>query len=252
MKKPGIFKAVAMTLFLFAASFGTAQAQDPLCDATLWTQMTQRATLLGQMETATAENLIYKPDSVLEYTCFNRFVSVSVYHMPYYMTPYYLTEIIQAGVTQYLYHNFGHTYLGGRLVPGGAATPPPAGTYVCDAMTWVWEAAKCLNFSQTEPQDSIYDLITFAGAVDIRQKPNACTNSPFPGAYGDLPVKGEYVSAKIPLTPVDCGQPIPTGLVISQPLNDGESRPETYNEKICPNPACHYLPTAMDSGICQL
>lgn len=251
MKKPGIFKAIVMTLFLIAATSGVARAQDPLCDATLWTQMTQRATLLGQMETATAQNLIYKPDSILEYTCFNRFAGASVYRMTFYMTPYYMTDIVQAGVTQYLYENFGHTYMGGRLVASGAATPPPLGTYVCDAMTWVWEAAKCMNFAQTEPQDSIYDLIGFAGAVDIRQTPNACTNSPFPAIYGDLPVKGEYISTNIQLNPIDCGLPIATGLVISQPLNPGETRPITYNEKICPNPACYYLPTAMNSGTCQ-
>ena len=250
MKKPGIFKTIAMTLLVLACTHGAARAQDPLCDATLWTQMTQRATLLGQMETATAENLIYKPDSVLEYTCFNRFVSVSVYRMPYYITPYYLTEIVQAGVTQYLYENFGHTYLGGRLVPSGAADPPPAGTYVCDAMTWVWEAAKCMNFAQTEPQDSIYDLGYFAGGLDIRQTPNACTNAPFPSVYGDLPVQGDYIATNIPMDPIACGEPMATGLVIDQPVSPGDSRPQTYNEKICPNPACNYTPTGMDSGTC--
>lgn len=250
MKKPGIFQTIILTLLLLAGSYGAARAQDPLCDATLWTQMTQRATLLGQIETATMENLVYKPDSVLEYTCFNRFVSVSVYRMPYYMTPYYLTDILQAGVTQYLYQNFGHTYLGDRLVASGAATPPPLGTYVCDAMTWVWEAAKCMNFAQIEPQDSIYDLISFAGGLDIRQTPNACTNAPSPATYGDLPVQGDYINTMVPLNPVDCGLPIATGLVINQPVNTGETRPVQYNEKICPNPSCNYTPTAMDTGTC--
>lgn len=249
MKKPGLFKILFFTAVLTAFSYGAARAEDPLCDTNLWTQMTQRANLLGQNETSIIENLVYKPDSVLEYTCFNRFINVSIYHMSYYMTPYYLKDIIQAGVTQYLYTNYGHTYLGGRLVASTAGTAPPAGSYVCNAMTWVWEAAKCMNFAQTEPQDSMYGLADFAGALDIRQTPSSCTGQ-FPSAYGETPVIGDTVTTRIAMTPTDCGQPVATGLTIDQPLNKGESRPVKFKEKVCSNPACNYTPTGEDSGTC--
>ena len=248
MKKAGLFQIIGLSLLL-VASAGTARAQDPLCDATLFTQMSQRALLLGQIETSVMENLVYKPDSVLEYTCFNRFMGVSVNNMSYYMTPYYITDVIQVGVTNYLYANFGHTYMGDRLIAGPVGTPPPTGTYVCDAMTYVWEGAKCLNFAQTEPQDSIYGLDGFAGATDIRAFIGTCT-APMPPVYGDLPVIGTFVATALPPAATDCGQPFPTGLVINQPVASGDSRPAQYNEKICPNPSCNYTPTGMDSGTC--
>lgn len=249
MKKAGLFKIIAATLIL-VASAGVARAQDPLCDTALFTQMTQRAHLLGQMDTSIMENLVYKPDSVLEYTCFNRFMGVSVNNMSYYMTPFYITDVIQVGVTNYLFANFGHTYMGDRLIAGPAGTPPPVGTYVCDAMTYVWEGAKCFNFAQTEPQDSMYSPYEFAGATDIRSFVGTCSG-PMPNVYGDLPVLGDYIATAFPVTPTDCGQPLPTGLVINQPVGPGKSRPAQYNEKICPNPSCNYTPTGMDSGTCD-
>ncbi len=250
MKKAGMFKVIAASLILFAsAGAARAQVSDPLCDVNLFTQMSQRAHLLGQMETSIMENLVYKPDSVFEYTCFNRFMGVSVNNMTYYMTPYYITDVIQLGVTNYLAANFGHTYMGDRLIAGPPGTPPPAGTYVCDAMTYVWEGAKCNNFAQIEPPDSIYGLDEFAGAADIRFFVGGCT-APLPPVYGDIPVLGTYVATALPPAATDCGQPIATGLVINQPVGPGDTRPAQYNEKICPNPSCNYTPTGMNSGTC--
>jgi hypothetical protein len=244
--------SLLLATIILLSGLSAARAQDPLCEPELWTQMTQRATLLGQMDTSTVENLVYKPDSVLEYTCFNRFMGVSAANVTYYMRPYYVTEIIQPSVTDYLYRNFGHTYMGGRLVAGGAGAAPPAGTYVCDAMTYVWEMAKCFNFSQTEPQDSIYGLDEFAAALDIRTfpAPGTCT-SPDPSDYGAIPVFGVNLALDLPVLPTDCGDPFTTGLIINQPVGPNDTRPQEYAEKICPNPACNYVPTGMDTGTCE-
>ena len=40
------------------------------CDVGMWDRLTERSSLIGQQEMEVAQNLILKPDSVLEYSCF--------------------------------------------------------------------------------------------------------------------------------------------------------------------------------------
>lgn len=156
-----------------------------------------------------------------------------------------------AGVS-YVFSNFGHTYMGGRLpadLPGNA---PPGGDYVCDVMSLIWALAKCENFAPEEPEDGFFDLLAFSSAAEIRRYPALCV-APYASSIGAVPAIPAailYTSAAVP--PADCGQPVPTGQVITMPVDqyDPPGRPVTYREKICPNMSCTYVPTALDTGNC--
>ncbi|HRQ60324.1 MAG TPA: hypothetical protein PLO23_02230, partial [Alphaproteobacteria bacterium] len=67
------FLAIAVAVLLSLA-LGPAQAQEvsKTCDITVQNQMKQQGWLEGQRELEMAQRLILKPDSVLEYSCFER------------------------------------------------------------------------------------------------------------------------------------------------------------------------------------
>lgn len=232
MKRHGLCIAFVLALVLTVLPAGirsAGAALDPLCDQGLFDQMVERARLQGQRRTAVEENLIYKPDSVLEYTCFDTGVNP---------------------VSAYLAGNFGHEYLGGRAPAGLPITYTGP---VCDAMTVIWDAARCMNFSPVDPEDNYYDLNAFMTAPEIRRFPTTCTVPPSV-AFGSVVATATpiaFTPATSPLTPAtDCGLPIPTGNVIDISVGPGETRPARFNEKLCPNPTCTYIPTGFDAGNC--
>lgn len=239
-------------MLAFASWPVAVRAQDPLCDTTLFNQMVERARLQSQRETVTVENLIYKPDSVMEYTCAERFFDFYPSGLtnpdsqigPGDVAP---DKII---IQNFLFQNFGHTYLGGRAAAGTPMAPPGA-TYVCDAMAAVWAMAVCQQFAPTEPEDGFYDLIAFTTAPEIRRLPSLCSAA-FTLSIGAVPVMGGPVFTSAATPPTDCGQPVATGLVVTVPRSPASepARPNIYNEKICPNPTCTYRPTALNAGVC--
>lgn len=264
---------LAILLFALLSGGYAMAAQDPLCDVGLLDQMNQRGRLHTQLDTASAKNLIYKPDSVLEYTCFDKFVTMVNDKAPYYMNREYNETVVQPGLRDYLSANFGHSYLGGRTPAESAPAETASTDYTCDAMGKVWQTARCLNYGMLSPQDDFFDLASFIGAEDIRKLPSPACTAPDGAQFGIVPIKGTAIStlgsvaggpAPRPDTTsggsgggssggsgVDCGTPIPTGNRVTIPSTQaGDTRPETYNEKICPNPACNYVPTSEDSGTC--
>jgi hypothetical protein len=264
-----LFMAVIFILSL-VAGISPAHAQDPLCDAGLYDQMSQRARLQGQRETVTAQNLIYKPDSVMEYTCFSRFVS----HIPpniHYTSSYLLggseTSLPTFTVTRdfppqpmldisripgenWIFGNFGHTFLGGRLTTPPAVTAAAA-NYVCDAMAVVWNLAKCQNAAPQEPQDGFYGLLAFSSAAELRRYPALC-NAAYTVNTGALPATAAIIYTSALVAAADCGQAVPTGSTVNMPLdaNEPAGRPIVYNERVCANPACTYVPTGLNTGNC--
>jgi hypothetical protein len=272
MNKPGFLLAFVFIL-IFTAWPMSAQAQDPLCDVALYDQMVERARLQGQRETMTVENLVYKPDSILEYTCYPRFVD----HIPpnirytsiffessggaitYTVTNDFpsdpMFDLSRVPAENWMFSNFGHTFLGGRVPLGAAAAIPPAGNYVCDVMSAIWELARCQQFAPEEPQDGFNSMLTSMFTGEFRRYPTLC-NAPYALSMGNVPVMpAAPVFTSAAVLPTDCGVPVPTGQVITMPLDQKEiapGRPVTYNEKMCPNPTCTYIPTAPgpDSGNC--
>jgi hypothetical protein len=257
---------------LVLASFPARAQENPLCRADLRDQMFQRARLHAHMDSTTVQNLVYKPDSVLEYSCFDRFLDVVVRYGSgagtateannrpgveatdrfYAFNPYYTNEIVRRGVTDYININFGHNYMGGRYT---GADPAPASQteYTCDVMARVWQAARCLNFASQDPQEHFYDLSAFVAAPDIRRFPEANCTTPAPAQFGTVPATTTtVVTANLPTNATDCGVAIPTGFVIEMPREtwEGQNRPERYNEYVCQNPTCIYVPTGLTSGDC--
>lgn len=155
-----------------------------------------------------------------------------------------------------------------------------AGNYNCDRMLAVWNAARCMNFFD-QTQDRFHDF-QYLTSNDPRRLPTVCPNNGVTAEWINRAFNNEanrYVlQAENPMdntpyttdpmashlnriNPVgtapanNCAAPIPTGVVV---FRQGGS-PEYYNEKVCPNPGCYYVPSGSggsasspsDSGNCQ-
>jgi len=159
------------------ASSGTIAEQT--CDTQVWQTMEARARIETEREIMQNQNLIFKPDSVLNYVCFDKLAGHAAANVGvlFTHTTYWDKEIIQWGekygvdaainktvinsLKPYLSSNFGHSYLGGRGNEylggrgGDAATPPTpvnsskSSNYSCSEMAKIWGAAKCANFMHT-------------------------------------------------------------------------------------------------------
>ncbi|MDB5491923.1 MAG: hypothetical protein JWO78_1772 [Micavibrio sp.] len=251
----------AILLAAGVIAFSTASyADDPLCDGALWTQMTQRARLNGQQDISRAENLIYKADSILEYTCLQQFTDYVPTHVSYYMNPTLAGGAINGIISNWISSNYGHTYLGGRNGADPAANAG-GGDYNCNTMDYVWKIAKCLHAGDLAPQDNLGGVYEFLTAPDSRMLPSACTG-PSTATLGNAPVAAAtQITLPPPLAATDCGTVIPTGTVVNLTETAdtafGSAFPQLassnrrYNEKICANPACHYVPTDVDAGSCM-
>lgn len=165
------------------------------CDTRIWQQMTDRATLQMQREVAQNQNLIFKPDSILQYVCFTRMaghaserVGAAFTHSTYfgnmiinYGNPngmdYVLNRVVADSMQNYNNANFNHAYLGGRGGDIGLDAPDVGtvsnGAYACGEMSRVWAAAKCLNFmhnNEFAQRDGFFPFRTipaFNGAPSI-------------------------------------------------------------------------------------
>ena len=171
----------------------TAQAQDiapQACDSQFYQQLQSRAWLEAEREIMQNQNLIFKPDSVLEYTCFDQFLAINAWPGGdiFVHTTYFGPMIINRGtgesmeqaLSKVVYQsllpyrgtsggdNFGHEYLGGRAGAMEAETknsefksPTDKGnaSYNCQTMAKIWKTAKCSNFidnSEFEGTDGFY------------------------------------------------------------------------------------------------
>lgn len=187
---------VLLALFLVAGIYKTSAYAQPAsgCDPQIMDSMEAKAWLHAQRRISQNANFIYKPDSVLEYSCFNQFIgyladnparrfseeiNYALWQPPpasisVISTDSALYEVVTAPLIEYLNGNFGHTFLGDHLPSGGGA-PPPYGTYNCDAMSVVWGAARCSNFMENSNLDGFYDFAYYS-ANDPRGFPApACT-----------------------------------------------------------------------------
>lgn len=196
-------KLLLLSLFALSGMFIGQQeslaqeiAEQP-CDPAVYKQMSSRAWLESEREIMQNQNLIFKADSVLEYVCFDQFLSKAAWEGGdvFTHTTYFGTEIIPRGTDNsletalertvynpFVAHksaNFGHSLLGGRgefldpplgfLDIGTEVYPPTAGqgkVYGCGYMRDVWRTAKCLNFvhnAEFSETDSFYPLKTIEG-----------------------------------------------------------------------------------------
>ena len=187
--------------FVAAMSFSSlSMAQTTSCDPQYMDALESRAYLEAQREIAMNQNLILKPDSVLEYTCFDRIMG-TVARAPgdrgnfsesnrWGEIPNHgatsldaaFDTVVTSALIAYINTNYGHNFLGGRAADNytPANVNGSGGAYVCDRMLVAWNAARCMNFQQAPggvmAQDGFHDF-QYLTTNDPRQTPSACTNN---------------------------------------------------------------------------
>lgn len=173
---------------------GQSEIAEQPCDTGFWKQMEARAWLEAEREIMQNQSLIFKPDSVLDYTCFDQFNKIAAaqggeifVHTNYFgekiiqreqkeSTNQGLTAVVSVPLKGYISANYSHGSLGGRgpdlaTTSGGPYDPqdPTNATnesYQCQRMSQVWQAAKCINFidnSNFELMDGFYPFETLKG-----------------------------------------------------------------------------------------
>jgi hypothetical protein len=180
-------RLVAIALFSVLTAFyitPAANAAVPAtCDPQYWNAMRAKAWMEAQREIAQNQNLIYKADSVLEYSCFDNFLRAlasnaitmfseneSIFGVPVVAITSTsmdnaLNRLVASGLSQYVNSAFGHNFLGGRSSfnhsPSASITQGAGYTYTCSAMANAWNAARCLNFNNQPAVDDFFDIGTY-------------------------------------------------------------------------------------------
>lgn len=219
-----------LIFFVFIVAVGAfphhahAQGYDASCDGDFSDVLEARAWLTAKREVETAETLILKPDSVMEYTCYSG-----------------------TGTGAWLGSNFSGNYAGATHGSGGT----------CINMGAIWDFFQCRDFTET-------DFRTFqelAGA-DPRTGPNC--NEPGRNAAWTAAIAASETTAATPaagggmdatvayLQPISwdnsagnrCAdfEPIPTGVMAD---NDDEGPNVPYEDKVCPMPSCYFDPVSL-------
>ncbi len=241
------------------------------CDVDFMKSMEARAWLEAEREIVQNQNLIFKADSVMEYTCFDKHLGVLVLYEGTLFSggvaggtvltdmSKALTNVVGKALTGFVSKNFGHTFLGGRsadnpLVSGNIS----AAKYECDRMNVVWKEAKCSDFQeQAFSQDGFFTFAEYVSGPEKRQLPTACGKDPRWAQVLDIALTAppwmpaDWKNNKRPtylnsLNPSLCAgiETIPTGVMVQL---TGRANP--YEERVCPAPGCWYDPDG--SNKCQ-
>ena len=181
-------------------------------------------------------------------------VPVPVVILSVYMGPGRLINDLQSVVlpamSTWINSNYNHSFLGGSTsisyATGGSS-------YDCSFMDQVYFLAKCNDFETDDPFLSFDTLIN----TDPRLLPTQCTGgTKITQGYIDLANnKGHAYAAVDDVSPTyidrlessPCQDPIPSGVMVTRDIksidmlgNVKVTSTTTYQEKICPNPSCHY------------
>lgn len=211
----------------------TAPHDETACDGNFMNQIYARAYMEASREVIMGQQLIHKPDSVLEYTCFDEYLNQAAENANSFSsssdfasrnicietadsgcinttitTPVSGTEVADAlgiflygTLQQYVNTNFGHTFMGEATTIDSSISAPAATPYNCSHMATVWEIAKCVDFAEDDRFRTFEELIT----ADPRSIPAACSPSAIASdaieAASD-PTKLDNTSSALPnLTP---------------------------------------------------
>lgn len=230
--------ATILTFFLIAFAAGYAlfpvmpvkracaagAAVNTPCDPQYMDALEARAYLEAQREIAQNQNIIVKPDSVLEYSCFVNFLYDLANANPIFSEDgccdapdgglgddsldNAFAQVIGTSVTNYLFA-FSHTALGGRDLNNTLKRPDTKTvgdfTHDCYRMDEVWKFAKCKNFLEpdTFANDGFYDFKWYS-TNDPRKWPTACPAPAIPPSYLDVAFNQEtdrYTGAENPWPP---------------------------------------------------
>ncbi|MBU0801040.1 MAG: hypothetical protein KKA05_08540 [Alphaproteobacteria bacterium] len=267
-------------IFVFITIIGVyttpARAQPTLEDSTcmpeIMTVIEKRALLEAEREIIQNQNLLFKPDSILEYSCFEQhlqqsgrvtgqmfseaegFFNISDAFVDQYSLDRAIYSFVFTALIEYLRANFWHRYLGDRADLEGL---PPANpdTFTCVAMSYVWNKAKCMNFiTPRDIQDGFYTFAEYQQMQDPRNLPvpQLCTTWPdweatiqdanrmnvaLTGNANDDLAEDPLELYNVLFDPDACAPAIPTGL--RMPPYPGAGIAE-FQEFMCVTPGCYY------------
>lgn len=256
-------------LLAVAVHGGTAWAQ--ACDPQFMDAIEARGFAEASRENAQNQNLIYKPDSVFEYSCFGLHVPAVQQNAVDLFRSTSLTDPTTNPIREYTDTNYGSEYLNTRTNQQPINQPAPPAD-MCNALAAVWDIARCINFYNREDLEGLFDLTHYI-SNDPRRLPAslpACAALPYGSLNMALDIAynnntnvwtmGPYARDSVDyiMDPVDlqtemyepgtCGTPIPTGMVVI----DSNAPVARFNEKTCSNPACVYVPSGEDAGDCSM
>ena len=279
------FMIGAIVVFSFAINSkpSCAAFAADACDPEYYESLKSRAWLEAQREITQNQNLIFKADSVLQYTCFDQFLGTLVANQGVLFSgsgpgnmALSLTALVGASVGSYGTSNFNHTMLGGRSTIN-APLPAAVGAaaYNCNRMNQIWGIAKCMDFIPNPATDGFFTFAEYAaGPNDLRALPTQCAN---PVAVyqdelniavvhdpSDDPAAGPpdnvdetpwneddtvtyFDLIDPPAAAGNCGGPesrVATGLFISRNADELGNNVTRYHEKTCVVPGCFFVPTA--------
>ena len=269
--------------FAVSAQAGSAFAPDP-CDPDYYESLEARAWLEAQREITQNQNLIFKSDSVLEYTCFDSYLTELVAHAPDMFSESTrwgsspgdmstsLTNLVGAAINAYDTSNFNHNLLGGRSnSPYALSASIGSGSYACNTMDQVWRLAKCMDFidqasysgTAASANDGFFTFAEYVSDPDKRFLPTVCGG---PNQY-QANIDQAVVDASTPWQEDDvttyfdliypptggaggggstCGGPSSQIQtgLIVERSTDNGTGITRYVEKICVVPGCYYGPAA--------
>ncbi len=252
---------------------------DTPCDPDYYDSLESRAWLEAQREITQNQNLIFKPDSVLEYTCFDRFLDELAQHasdmlsesdrwgniLPANSMDKALNSLVGSALVKYLSTNFNHNLLGDRLgfdyEENEADIVISGGAYACNIMDQVWQTAKgtakCRDFISNPETDGFFTFEEYRDGIDGDKKdkrylPKECDSISdswsegieFALVTGFTPWEEDDVVTYLDyMNPANCGKvgykPIETGLTVYR-----NEKPQKYVERVCVMPGCIYVPPA--------
>ncbi|MCK5285298.1 MAG: hypothetical protein KAJ86_06915 [Alphaproteobacteria bacterium] len=274
-----VLTIVALTLGVLIPDVQAQTPADSPCDPDYYDSLESRAWLEAQREITQNQNLIFKPDSVLEYTCFDRFLNELAEHainmfsetrhwgtiLPSNSMDNALRNLVGSALSGYLSGNFSHPMLGGRLSSVIYKTDTiSGGSYTCDIMDRVWQTgtvinkkgdydstgtAKCRDFISNPENDGFFTFEEYRDSEDKRYLPNQC--EPSISNRWTQEINTALVSAHTPwqeddvvtylenLDPDKCSKSPTIQTGLTVYRGAGT---DTYPEKICLPPGCNYDP----------
>lgn len=184
----GRFLCLTLIYILFAGSSIAGNFQTQSCNQSYYDTLASRAWLEAQRKVQQAENYIFKPDSVLDYSCFDRMMNnaaleteqiFSEYHAEYCFPDSLdcaVEALVMNGAIAYLDSNFNHNFLGGNSEESRDDYDPDMHK-MCQVMTNIWPIAKCIHFSPDMAVDHFYSFEEYAG-LEVRTLPTECGEAP--------------------------------------------------------------------------
>lgn len=200
-----------------------------MCDGNLMNQMVARSFLHAERDVLLADAMIRKPDSVLEYSCFDQFLAYTGKYAPTFsettewesrtvdrdtdaepdsntvsfgftVPEGHLTELLELfllpPLQEYVDGQFSHTFSGGATTLDHTLEFSALGdpNYDCALMQTLWNITKCVDFGEEDQFWSFQDLVNIDPRI-LPNEPNPPYASCSPGYEPTGPIPAETADA---------------------------------------------------------